>query len=542
MQTYDYIVIGGGTAGCVMANRLSADPQVQVLLLEAGGPDDYMWIHIPVGYLYCIDNPRTDWRYRTEAEPNLNGRSLLYPRGRVMGGCSSINGMIYMRGQRQDYDQWAAMGCAGWGWDAVLPYFLKSEDHHAGTSPQHGAGNELRVERQRLSWEILDAFQSAASQAGIPSVNDFNTGDNFGCSYFEVNQKRGVRWNAAKAFLKPIAHRRNLTIITGAVVQQLDLDADMTCTGVTCLIKGHTQSFKARSEVILSAGSVNSPAILERSGIGRAEVLAQAGVACKVDSRGVGENLQDHLQLRMAFHVQGVPTLNEQVHSVIGKGKMGLQYLFNRSGPLSMAPSQLGCFAKTASSPDRANVQYHVQPLSLDKFGEPLHRAPAFTASVCHLRPSSRGQIHIRDADIDSAPRIAPNYLSTEHDRQVAVEAIELTRRIVSQSALNRYKPQEFMPGPNAQTPEQLVEAASRIGTTIFHPVSTCRMGPEGDDAAVVDTRLRVRGVRGLRVVDASIMPTITSGNTNAPTVMIAEKAADMILDERTRQVSPNPH
>lgn len=530
MQTYDYIVIGGGTAGCVMANRLSANPAHSVLLLEAGTQDDYIWIHIPVGYLYCIDNPRTDWRYRTEAEPGLNGRSLLYPRGKVMGGCSSINGMIYMRGQQADYDSWAALGCEGWDWASVLPWFLASEDHHGGGSECHGAGHELRVEKQRLSWTILDAFQAAAAQAGIPTVDDFNRGDNFGCSYFEVNQKRGVRWNASKAFIKPIRHRRNLHIVTGAMVDRLDIDAQLTCQGVHAIVQGQRQHFKAAREVISCAGAVNSPAILERSGIGRGEVLQAAGVPCLLDARGVGENLQDHLQLRLAFKVQGVPTLNAQVHSLWGKARMGLQYLFDRSGPLSMSPSQLGCFARTASSPHRTNVEYHVQPLSLDKFGEPLHDFPAFTASVCDLQPSSRGHIHIRDAQPDSAPRITPNYLSTERDRQVAVEAIELTRRIVSQAALAKYQPQEFMPGPEAQSPAQLMEAAGRIGTTIFHPVSTCRMGPDGDADAVLDPQLRVRGVQRLRVVDASAMPTITSGNTNAPTVMIAEKAADMIL------------
>jgi choline dehydrogenase len=536
MQTYDYIVIGGGTAGCVLANRLSADPAVQVLLLEAGGLDNYVWIHIPVGYLYCIDNPRTDWRYRTEPEARLNGRSLMYPRGKVLGGCSSINGMIYMRGQKADYDQWAAMGCEGWGWDDVLPYFLKSEDHHGGTTSLHAAGNELRVEKQRLSWQILDAFQAAAREAGIPSVDDFNTGDNFGCGYFEVNQKRGVRWNAAKAFLKPVAHRRNLTVITGATVHTLDIDTSLVCQGVRFEAKGHMQHVKAAREVLLSAGAVHSPGILERSGIGGADVLAQAGVTCKHPLNGVGENLQDHLQLRMAFKVQGVPTLNEQANSWLGKGKMALQYLFDRSGPLSMSPSQLGCFARTASSPHRANVEYHVQPLSLNKFGEPLHSFPAFTASVCDLQPTSRGQIHIRDAKPDSAPRIAPNYLSTERDRRIAVEALQLTRRIVAQAPLQRYQPQEFMPGPQAQSVEQLVEAAGQIGTTIFHPVSTCRMGPDGDQNAVVDTQLRVRGVRGLRVVDASVMPLITSGNTNAPTVMMAEKAADMITQHWQRR------
>lgn len=539
MQTYDYIVIGGGTAGCVMANRLSANPANTVLLLEAGEPDDYIWIHIPVGYLYCIDNPRTDWRYRTEAEPGLNGRSLLYPRGKVMGGCSSINGMIYMRGQQADYDGWANMGCEGWEWASVLPWFLKSEDHHGGATNWHGAGNELRVEKQRLSWAILDAFQAAAAQASIPSVEDFNRGDNFGCSYFEVNQKRGVRWNASKAFIKPIRHRRNLHIITGALVDKLDIQTDvdkaLRCQGVHAIIKGQRQHLRATREVISCAGAVNSPAILERSGIGRAEVLDAAGVPCLLDARGVGENLQDHLQLRLAFKVQGVPTLNTQVHSLWGKARMGMQYLLNRSGPLSMSPSQLGCFARTASSPHRTNVEYHVQPLSLDKFGEPLHDFPAFTASVCDLQPSSRGHIHIRDPRPDSAPRISPNYLSTARDRQVAIEAIELTRHIVSQPALARYQPQEFMPGPQAQSPEALMEAAGRIGTTIFHPVSTCRMGPDADKEAVLDPQLRVRGVRNLRVVDASAMPTITSGNTNAPTVMIAEKAADMILRDQAR-------
>jgi len=529
MQTYDYIVIGGGTAGCVMANRLSADPGTSVLLLEAGTADDYIWIHIPVGYLYCIDNPRTDWRYRTEAEAGLHGRALLYPRGKVMGGCSSINGMIYMRGQQADYDHWAAMGCEGWDWASVLPWFIHSEDHHGGASALHGAGHELRVERQRLSWAVLDAFQAAASQAGIPSIDDFNTGDNFGCSYFEVNQKRGVRWNATKAFIEPVRHRRNLRIVTRAMVDTLDIDEALHCRGVNALIDGQRQHIAAAREVIVCAGAVNTPGILERSGIGRAEVLHQAGVACKLDARGVGENLQDHLQLRMAFKVQGVPTLNEQVHSPWGKARMGLQYALTRSGPLSMSPSQLGCFARTASSPQRTNVEYHVQPLSLDKFGEPLHRFPAFTASVCDLQPSSRGHIHIRDPHPGSAPRIVPNYLSTERDRQVAVEAIELTRRIVSQPALARYQPQEFMPGPQAQTAEQLVDAAGRIGTTIFHPVSTCRMGADGDPGAVLDPHLRVRGIQALRVVDASAMPTITSGNTNAPTVMIAEKAAHLI-------------
>ncbi|RTL33318.1 MAG: GMC family oxidoreductase [Burkholderiales bacterium] len=530
MRTFDYIVIGGGTAGCVLANRLSANPAHTVLLLEAGQSDNYVWIHIPVGYLFCIDNPRTDWRYRTEAEPGLHGRSLLYPRGKVMGGSSSINGMIYMRGQQADYDQWAAQGCIGWDWASVLPYFLRSEDHHGGPTPLHGAGHELRVEKQRLSWAILDAFQAAAAQAGIPPVDDFNTGDNFGCGYFEVNQRRGVRWNARKAFIEPIKHRRNLHILTSALVDTLDIDHHMVCRGVNTLIAGERHSFMANKEVILCAGAVNSPAILERSGIGRAEVLHAANVPCKLDTRGVGENLQDHLQLRLAFKVQGVTTLNEQVQTWWGKARMGLQYALLRRGPLTMSPSQLGCFARTASSPQRTNVEYHVQPLSLDKFGEPLHNFPAFTASVCDLQPSSRGHIHICDANPQSAPRIVPNYLSTTRDQHIAAEAIELTRRIVAQPALAHLQPQEFLPGPQAQSTEQLIEAAGRIGTTIFHPVSTCRMGPDSEAEAVLDPQLRVRGVHQLRVADASAMPTITSGNTNAPTVMIAEKAADFII------------
>ena len=541
--TYDYVIVGGGSAGCLLANRLSKDPDTSVLLVEAGGLDDYLWLHIPVGYLYCIGNPRTDWLYRTAEEAGLNGRSLLYPRGRVLGGCSSINGMIYMRGQKRDYDAWAALGNPGWNWDEVLPLFLATESHHSldapGTSdPLHGRNGEWRVEKQRLSWQILDAFRDAAVAAGIPATNDFNRGDNFGVGYFEVNQRRGVRWNAAKAFLHPLHNRKdpreNLTVVTEAQVEELLFDEDgRTCTGIRFSQRGETHTVSARAETILSAGSVGSTQLLELAGIGDPAVLGPLGIPVRHALPGVGANLQDHLQLRMAFKVSNVTTLNTQYHSLFGKAMMGLRYLWDRSGPLSMAPSQLGAFARSSAEEDTPDLEYHVQPLSLDAFGQPLHRFPAFTASVCHLRPSSRGSIHVTSRDPRAAPRIAPNYLSTEHDRKVAAAAIRLTRAIAGQAPLAPYQPEEFRPGAGLTTDEELARAAGDIGTTIFHPVGTCKMGPASDATAVVDGTLRVHGIGRLRVVDASVMPTITSGNTNAPTMMIAEKAARMILAGR---------
>jgi choline dehydrogenase len=531
---YDYIVIGGGTAGCVLANRLSRNPDNEVLLIEAGGRDDYIWIHIPVGYLYCIDNPRTDWRFRTEAEAGLHGRSLIYPRGKVLGGSSSINGMIYMRGQARDYDGWADLaGDASWRWDQVLPLFRHSEDYYGGADALHGAGGEWRVERQRLHWPILDAFRQAASEAGIAPVDDFNRGDNAGCGYFDVNQTRGIRLNAARAFLKPASKRPNLTIMTGAHVESLLLEDEPAggkrCTGVIFTGGGTRWEAHGRRETVLAAGAVGSPHILELSGIGQAARLAACGVAPAVDLPGVGENLQDHLQMRMVFGVRNARTLNTMVQSWHGKARIGLQYLFNRSGPMAMAPSQLGAFAHSSTAETTPDLQYHVQPLSLEKFGDPLHDFPAFTASVCNLRPTSRGSIHL--VDRTGAPRIVPNYLTTAQDRDVAAKALTLTRTIVVQPALQKYSPEEIKPGVRYQTDEELQHAAGLIGTTIFHPVGTCRMGKADDPAAVVDSRLRVRGVAGLRVADASIMPTITSGNTNAPTVMIAEKAARMMLE-----------
>jgi len=543
-REFDYVIVGAGTAGCLLANRLSADPRNRVLLLEAGGKDDYHWIHIPVGYLYCIGNPRTDWLYQTEPETGLGGRSIRYPRGKVWGGCSSINGMIYMRGQAADYDSWAAGGNPGWSWREVLPDFVRHEDFYrldaGGSDPLHGRGGEWRVESQRLRWDILDAFRQAAAQVGIRNLEDFNRGDNEGCGYFEVNQKTGVRWNASKAFLRPALGRANFMVLSGAEVDQLSFDeadgtpsAALVATGVTFLGRGERWQVRAKREVILAAGAIGTPAILQRSGLGPQAVLARAGVATRRHLAGVGGNLQDHLQLRLIYRLRDdAKTLNTLVATPWGKAWIGLQYAFARRGPMSMSPSQLGAFARSSPAVDRADLEWHVQPLSLDKFGEPLHDFPAFTASVCHLRPQSRGSVSIASADPLQAPRISPNYLSTASDRQIAAHAIRRTREIVGAPALAPWVTAELLPGAHRVSDEDLAMAASEIGTTIFHPVGTCAMGPSTDPAAVVDARLRVHGVAGLRIADASVMPTITSGNTNAPTLMIAEKAAAMVLED----------
>lgn len=531
--TFDYIIAGAGAAGCVLANRLSADPDVTVLLLEAGNDENWIWTKIPVGYLYCINNPRTDWCYKTEPEPGLNGRSIIYARGKGLGGSTLINAMLYLRGQKRDYNEWADLtGDNSWSWNNVFPAFKQVEDYWKGSSENHSTGGEWRVEKQRLSWDILDHFAKAATQAGIPVTSDFNGGDNLGVSKFEVNQKRGTRWSSVRGFLNPIRSRSNLKIITGALSDRLFLD-DRQVQGIEFILGGEHCCARSRIETVLAAGTIGSPSILQRSGIGDAGTLQGLGIPVTHDLPGVGQNLQDHLQLRSVYKVEGIKTLNQTANSLWGKAMMGLEYAIFRSGPLTMAPSQLGLFACSDESVETPDLEYHVQPLSLDKFGDPLHSFPAFTASVLDLRPQSRGHVTIRDRDPNSAPSIAPNYLSHEEDRIKAVRGLRLTRRIAQQPALAPFNPIEFLPGPDYRSDDELAFAAGNVGTTIFHPVGTCKMGRESDSSAVVDSRLRILGLAGLRVVDASIMPTITSGNTSSPTIMIATRGAEIIRADR---------
>ena len=528
---FDYIIVGAGTSGCLLANRLSANPKNRVLLLEAGGKDDYFWIRVPVGYLFTMNNPRTDWCFSTEASTGLNGRSLNYPRGKVLGGCSSINGMIYMRGQARDYDHWRQLGNSGWGWDEALKYFKRSEGHVLGENEMHGGNGEWRVEGQRLSWEILDAFRDAAAETGIPNTNDFNTGNNEGCGYFEVNQKQGVRWSAADAFLHPIKSRANLTVLTESHVNKLQFDGNKV-VGVKFWRGNDLFEASVSGEIILASGAIGSPQIMQASGISSGALSQKIGIQNIIELPGVGENLQDHLQMRLVFKVKNTKTLNLRANSLFGKIGMGLEYFLFKRGPMTMAPSQLGGFAKSDKNKETPNLQYHIQPLSTEKLGDPLHPFEAFTASVCNLRPESRGHVHIKTEDSREPPKIQPDYLSDPADRKVAADAIKLTRKIVSSPAMKKFEPEEFKPGIEFASDDDLAREAGNIGTTIFHPVGTCKMGPSSDNMAVVDERLKVHGIRGLRVVDASVMPTITSGNTNSPTLMIAEKASEMILED----------
>ncbi len=528
---YDYIIVGAGSAGCVLANRLTEDPDVRVLLLEAGGKDDYFWIHFPVGYFKTMNNPRTDWCFKTAEEPGLNGRAINYPRGKTLGGCSSINGHIYMRGQTQDYDTWAQLGNVGWGWDDVLPYFLKSENQENGASEMHAKGGPLQVTNMRSRLKILDTVAEAAQQAGIPFRADFNDGDNEGVNYFQVTQKNGLRWSTARAFLHPIKHRPNLHLVIKAHVNRLVVK-DGRVTGLEMSVDGGApETVSCSQEVVLSAGAIGSPHILMRSGIGPAGHLQANGVTPILDAPGVGQNLQDHLQIRTIFKVTGLPSLNQRVNNPITRYLMGLQWALTRRGPLTMGASHMGIFTRSDPSRATANLEYHVQPLSTDKLGAPLHDFPAFTASFCNLRPSSRGYVGLNGPEATAAPIIAPNYLSTHDDQQVAIDGFRLTRHIVSQAALQPYTPEEVAPGLQAQSDDDLIKAAGNLGTTIFHPVGTCKMG--SDPLAVVDDRLRLRGLAGLRIVDASVMPNITSGNTNAPSIMIGEKGADLIKQDR---------
>lgn len=528
--SFDYVVVGAGSAGCVLANRLSEGGRHSVCLLEAGPPDRLVWIHIPIGYGKTMFHPIYNWGFHTDPDPNMLNRRLYWPRGRTLGGSSSINGLIYVRGQKDDYDHWAALGNRGWSWDECLPYFKRLEHNELGPAPTRGVEGPLWASTIKQRHELVDAFLAASNRLGVPTVDDFNTGDQEGVGYYQLTTRRGLRCSTAVAYLKPARHRANLHIETDAQASKILFDGTRA-TGVRYLQHGVMREVRANREVILAAGALQSPQLLQLSGVGPASLLREFGIPVVADRAGVGENLQDHLQVRLIYEVTKPITTNDQLHSWVGRAKMGLQWALFRNGPLAVGINQGGMFCRAlpqeASTPD---IQFHFATLSADSAGGDVHAFPGCTYSICQLRPESRGVVRIRAADAREAPSIQPNYLATELDRRTTIAGVRFARRVAAAEPMAALMKREVRPGADAQTDDELLHFCREYGQTIFHPSGTAKMGVASDPLAVVDERLRVYGTRGLRVVDCSIMPTLVSGNTNVPIVMVAEKASDLIL------------